>query len=53
MLMLVEVQPLKKKGDANSARMEIDHQNEAGKSRGNQRYGRQVTLPLGKWLWLS
>ena len=28
--MLVQVQPLRKRGDARSARMEIDHQNEAG-----------------------
>jgi len=27
---LVEVQPLKEEGDADCARMEIDHQNEAG-----------------------
>lgn len=27
----------KGEGDANCARMETDHQNEAGKSRGNQR----------------
>jgi hypothetical protein len=30
MLVLVQVQPLKEEGDAKSARMEIDHQNEAG-----------------------
>jgi hypothetical protein len=28
--MLVRAQPLQEKGDARSARMEIDHQNEAG-----------------------
>ena len=37
MLVLVKVQTLKEKGDADCARMEIDHQNEAGESRGNQR----------------
>lgn len=34
--MLVRVQPLWEKGDANSARMEDDYRNEAGKSQGNQ-----------------
>lgn len=37
MLVLVQVQPLKEKGDANRAHTEIDHQSEAGESRGNQR----------------
>jgi hypothetical protein len=35
--MLVKVQPLWEKDDANSARMENDSQNEAGKSQRNQR----------------
>jgi len=39
MVVLVQAQPLKEKGDANCARMEIDHQSEAGNSRGNQRFG--------------
>lgn len=30
MLVLVKFQPLKETGDARSARMEIDHQSEAG-----------------------
>ena len=30
MLVLVEAQPLKEKGDAKRIRMKIDHQNEAG-----------------------
>jgi hypothetical protein len=34
MSVLVQVQSLKEKGDANSARIEIDHQSEAGNHRG-------------------
>ena len=37
MLVLVQAQPLKESSDADSARMETDHQSEAGKSQGNQR----------------
>ena len=37
MLVLVKAQPLKESGDADSARMEIDYQSEAGESQGNQR----------------
>lgn len=34
--MLVRVQPFKEESDANSARMENDYQNEAGKSQRDQ-----------------
>lgn len=46
MLVLVKVQPLKEKGDANCARMETDHQNEAGDHGGIRDLDNRLHCPL-------